>query len=191
MTHEIKQPTSVAKIFIIVLLTGFAVMLISSGVYRTQNPSLTKIRRASAPAQSMERPAGDMSTIANLMGEFQKNPNDVRTIRKIAQQFMKMKEFTKARDILTKGIAVAPKNGALYCQLGLANFQLKKYEDAVGAFTTAISLQDDPSAQYNLGILYKYYLDKPKEAEVQFAAIVNSTTAPANLKKTAQKERNG
>lgn len=191
MINEIKQPTLVAKIFIVALIAGFAVMLISSGAYRTNHPSLTKIKRSSAPQQSVERSAEDTTAIAELMGNLRDNPDDVKTIKKIARRFMNMKEYKEARSILKKGVAIDPKNGPLYCQLGISNFQLKNYEEAVSAFETAISLQDDPSAQYNLGILFKYYLDRPEEAKAQFTEVVNSTTAPAGLKNSAQKELEG
>ncbi|WP_290925244.1 hypothetical protein [Halodesulfovibrio sp.] len=183
-----KQPSSAAKIFIAAILVGFAAMLITSSVYRTKHPSLTKFvqTRSAAPAETT---SDNSAHIAGLMGKLQKDPNNVKLIEEIAQHFMEDNEFSQARKFIQRGIAAQPNNAHLFYMLGMANFKLESFKKAAGAFETSLTIAEDPSARYNLGVLLKYYLDKPAEAKEQFEKIVNSSASNA-LKAAAQKELN-
>ncbi|SIO29705.1 tetratricopeptide repeat protein [Halodesulfovibrio marinisediminis] len=184
----IKQPTSVAKIFIAAILLGFAAMLVTSGIYRTKNPNLTKVvqvrKEESGQAQNT-----NAAHIADLMGKLKKDPNNVKLIEEIAQHFMEDGEFSQARKFIQRGIAAQPNNAHLFYMLGMANFKLQSFKKAASAFETSLTIAEDPSARYNLGVLLKYYLDKPAEANEQFEKIVNSS-ANKELKAAAQKELN-
>lgn len=181
-----KQPTTVAKIFIAAILLGFAAMLVTSGVYRTNHPSLTKFvqPRSTAPGEAKK---DNTAHIADLMGKLKKDANNVKLIEEIAQHFMEDEEYSQARKFIQRGITAQPSNSHLFYMLGMANFKLESYTKAAKAFETSLTIAEDPSARYNLGVLLKYYLDKPAEGNEQFKKIVSSS-ANKDLKAAAQKE---
>lgn len=181
-----KQPTAVAKIFIAAILLGFAVMLITSGVYRTKNPSLTNFVQPRS-ANTGEATSSNSAHIADLMGKLKNDANNVKLIEEIAQHFMEDKEYSQARKFIQRGIVAQPSNAHLFYMLGMANFKLESYTKAAKAFETSLTLAEDPSARYNLGVLLKYYLDKPAEGNQQFLRIVESS-ANKDLKAAARKE---
>lgn len=181
-----KQPNTAAKIVLAAILLGFVAMLVTSGIYRTSNPSLTKF------VQSRNDGSGEAKTdnsahIADLMGKLKTDPNNVKLIEEIAQHFMEDGEYSQARKFIQRGITAKPGNAHLFYMLGMANFKLESYTKAAKAFETSLSLEDDPSARYNLGVLLKYYLDKPAEGKIQFQKILESG-AGSDLKAAAQKE---
>ncbi|MEZ0575351.1 tetratricopeptide repeat protein [Halodesulfovibrio aestuarii] len=183
-----RQPTTVAKIFIAAILLGFAVMLVTSSFYRTKHPSLTKVVQ---PRNTVSAEAKNDSSahIAELMGKLKEDANNVKLLEEIAQHFMDDGEYSQARMFIQRGITAQPNNAHLFYMLGMANFKLQSYSKAAKAFETSIAIADDPSARYNLGVLLKYYLDKPAEGNEQFKKIVSSS-ANKNLKAAAQKELN-
>ena len=187
MTKGMKQPTTVAKIFIAAILVGFTVMLITSGVYRTGHPSLTKFVQTKSDG-SGEAKTDNSAHIADLMGKLKDDPNNVPLIEEIAQHFMEDGEFSQARKFIQRAIAAEPSNAHLFYMLGLANFRLQSFNKAAKAFETSLSLTEDPSARYNLGILLKHYLDKPAESAEQFKRILEDPSASNQLKEAAQKE---
>lgn len=181
-----KQPNPAAKIFIAAILLGFAAMLVTSGVYRTNNPSLTKFVQSRNATSEQSKP-DNSAHIADLMGKLQSDANNVKLIEEIAQHFMEDGEYSQARKFIQRGIATQPSNAHLFYMLGMANFKLESYTKAAKAFETSLSIADNPSARFNLGVLLKYYLDKPAEGKKQFQQIIEST-ADAHLKAAAQKE---
>lgn len=181
-----KQPTAVAKVFIAAILLGFVVMLVTSGVYRTMNPGLTNYVQPRT-ANSGEAKSNNSAHIADLMGKLKSDANNVKLIEEIAQHFMEDKEYSQARKFIQRGIVAQPSNAHLFYMLGMANFKLESYTKAAKAFETSLTLAEDASARYNLGVLLKYYLDKPAEGNQQFLKIVKSS-ANKNLKAAAQKE---
>ncbi|MCG8532835.1 MAG: hypothetical protein MI749_19560 [Desulfovibrionales bacterium] len=191
MIKGIKPPTTVAKVFIVAILSGFAVMLVTSAVYRSNNPSLTKFVQAtiSAPAAE-ELQANKAAHIAELMGKLRADPTNAAVLSEIAQFFMESGEYSQARKFIQRSIVADPDNARQFYLLGMVNFKLKSYRKAAEAFRTSLALQDDPAARYNLGILLKYYLEKPEEAAAQFTMIINSKTAGKSVKAAAQKELN-
>ncbi|MFA9395183.1 MAG: tetratricopeptide repeat protein [Halodesulfovibrio sp.] len=181
-----KQPTSVAKIFIAAILLGFAIMLVTSGVYRTKHPNLTKFVQVRND-KAAEATPDNSAHIADLMGKLKSDANNVKLIEEIAQHFMEDKEYSQARKFIQRGIVAQPNNAHLFYMLGMANFKLESYTKAAKAFETSLTLAEDPSARYNLGVLLKYYLDKPVEGIEQFQKIIESS-ANKDLKAAAQKE---
>ncbi|OBQ54023.1 tetratricopeptide repeat protein [Halodesulfovibrio spirochaetisodalis] len=181
-----KQPNTAAKIVLAAILLGFVAMLVTSGIYRTSNPSLTKFVQ-SRNAGSGEAKTDNSAHIADLMGKLKTDPNNVKLIEEIAQHFMEDGEYSQARKFIQRGITAKPGNAHLFYMLGMANFKLESYTKAAKAFETSLSLEDDPSARYNLGVLLKYYLDKPAEGKIQFQKILESG-AGSDLKAAAQKE---
>ena len=182
-----KHPNTAAKIFIAALLVGFAAMLITSGVYRTSHPSLTKFVQTRADG-SGEAKTDNSAHIADLMGKLKTDPNNVKLLEEIAQHFMEDEEWSQARKFIQRGIVASPGNAHLFYMLGMTNFRLESYTKAAKAFETSLSLVEDPSARYNLGVLLKYYLEKPEEAKEQFKRIISSPAASQQLKDAAQKE---
>jgi tetratricopeptide (TPR) repeat protein len=181
-----KQPNATAKIFIAAILLGFAAMLVTSGVYRTNHPSLTNFVQSRNATSGQSKP-DNSAHIADLMGKLKKDANNVKLIEEIARHFMEDGEYSQARKFIQRGIAAQPSNAHLFYMLGMANFKLESYTNAAKAFETSLSIADDPSARYNLGILLTYYLDKPAEGKIQFQKIVESA-AENHLKIAAQKE---
>ena len=152
--------------------------------------------RDEAPAPGANAPAGIPGTLAPedaaRMGEFmarlQSNPHDVDLLLEIAQVFIRAKEWPQAESFLRRASIAAPTDARPPHFLGVAQASQQQYTEAAGSFEQALTLDANPSTQFNLAVLYRYYLDKPDKAKALLEAASKSANAPDALKAKAAQE---
>lgn len=170
---------------------GLLAIFASSFAYRLSNPSLQKVRRQ-APAQGQMPGAmqgGDMSAIGELMRQMQENPDDADLLIKLGEQFMKMEAWDRAEMFLSRAVAADPANTHAMHVLGASLFQQEKFGEAEEIYLAITELEpQNPHPRFNLGMLYKHYLNRPDDAQSQFRFVAESDEAPDNLKAAALKE---
>jgi tetratricopeptide (TPR) repeat protein len=174
------------------MAVGVLAMFATSFVYRMENPSLT---------ERVERPAGmggmgkngqmtgPMKEIMELMQGLQEKPEDVALLLRAAEQFMMMNAWERAAVFLDKAASLEPDNPQVLNDQGIALYNMKKPEDALGKFERLLEKNpDDYRARYNLGLLYKYALKNPDKARECFQAVADSPTADEKAKQGAREE---
>lgn len=196
MTTRSKAPAGAGiigrKTVLGLMAVGVLAMFATSFVYRMENPSLT---------ERVERPAGmggmgkngqmtgPMKEIMELMQGLQEKPEDVGLLLRAAEQFMMMNAWDRAAVFLDKAASLEPDNPQVLNDQGIALYNMKKPEDALGKFERLLEKNpDDYRARYNLGLLYKYALKNPDKARECFQAVADSPTADEKAKQGAREE---
>lgn len=160
------------KIVVFLLAVGLMVIFVSSVFYRLQNPSRTVVRQeAPAGGKSMKALAkmGNMGQIRDLMQALQKNPEDLPTLMSLASVFMEMGAWDRAALFLQDALNVEPTNKDALNFYGICLYQKKDYAKSAEVFSQLLELDpDNPMAHYNLGVMQKYFLDKPDEGMENF-----------------------
>lgn len=86
-------------------------------------------------------------------------------------------------------IAKEPKNVSALMGLGMCYYQAEQFDKAAGAFDMILEFDPgDSMAQFNTGIIKKYYLHKHEEADDHFKKIIANPNTPADMKKRAEEE---
>jgi len=172
------------KTVLVLMVLGMAVIFVASFVYRAEKPSLTI---QNAPRGGM---AGDpMSGIMELMARMRENPNDVRVLVTLAEQFMRIQSWDKALALLNRALVVEPSNIGIIQRLGMCLINMGKYAEAAGHYEMILGLEEkNAQAHYNLGILYKRFLKDKDKAKEHFQAVLDLEDVPPNLREMAQAE---
>ena len=192
----------------VLLLAGFClmVMLISSIVYRIENPSRKVFIEAQQQADHGETPGGPgvpggmsgmgdpqaMNRVSQMMAQLQESPNDVAVMVEIGRSFLGMQAFDRAESFARRILSVEPENPHGLELLGLATFRLDKPQEAKDAFTELVRV--DPAnggAHFNLGVLYRYHLKDEQAALEHFQAAKENATDNPRLLELVEKELAG
>ena len=190
-----KSPRSI----LLLLAAGLALMLVSTLSYLSSNPSLVAHTGAgsaapqSAPAgQQMPTSAGmDDATqqrIMALMQKLQQNPTDLEALTGLAEHFMHTQDWQKAETFALRAVVAAPNETQPLYMLGIIQHNQDRHAEAAASLEKVVSVRDDPSVRYSLGILYAYYLNQPDKGLEQLQKALDNPAAPDDLKKAVAKE---
>jgi len=189
----------------ILFLLGIFVI---SFVYRLDHPSL--VQRVGMPDSAHGDAAGEGQTpagmpgqmpgqgqmdpavsarLAELMKKMGENPDDPATLLEIAHSFMQAGVYDKAEMFLNRAAVADPSNPEVLGLLGLALFHQEKFPQAAGYYEQVVALEPhNGEALYNLGILYKHYLEQPDKAQKNFEAILALPGLDKELEAMAKQE---
>ncbi|MGE4296455.1 MAG: tetratricopeptide repeat protein [Desulfovibrionaceae bacterium] len=139
--------------------------------------------------QRMQSDPKVLAAMQQLMQQLKENPNDAKALIGVAEQFTNMGAPERAESFLNRALVAEPSNTAALYMLGVTKFEAKDYLSARDRFSDVLAL--DPhhlEASFNLGIVNKYYLNKPDEAKALFATVRDAKDAPKDLHDMAVKE---
>ncbi len=147
-------------------------------------------------AQGMPQGMGKLSPedgarMGEFMARLQANPHDANLLLEIAQVFMRAQEWPQADNFLRRAAVAAPTDARPLHFLGVSQAARQQYAEAAASFEQALALDPNPSTQYNLAILYRYYLNQPAKAKALLEAAAASPAAPESLKAKAKQELDG
>lgn len=178
----------------VLAFVGFtlAMIFVGSFVYRMQRPSL-EVRQQAGPSgmpQGMgEGLNGPMKEIMALMQKLQENPNDPALQLTMAERFMAMGAFDRARTFLDKVVQARPDDAEAQNAMGVTLYNLKDVDGARAAFEGILARHpDDFRARFNMGLLYKYALKEADKAAEAFQAVIAAPDVDPETRATAQKE---
>jgi len=182
---EVNRADWAEKLILMIMAGALVSMLISSFVFKWQHPSFFVINKNQQKNQATE----PMAIIGSLMQKLKKNPQDVETIRKLAQVFMAMESWDRAIHFWQKLLDLKNKDPRARQNLAMSYFHLQQYEAAARELEIVLQLETGNFyAHYNLGVLYGHYLNSPQKAKKHFQFIVQSDQAPDNLRGQAKKQ---
>lgn len=188
-----------AKLAIGLVALGLVAMLAEALVYRLEHPSITVVTSAQpgAHGQAGEAPPGmppGMGGMANpeiskLMAAMAENPDDPGPLRELAEQFMVMGQWDKAKLFADRALAAAPSDTQALYFSAVARANLGEYEPAAQRLEMLIGLEPDNAlAHLNLGILQKRFLDRADEADGHLRKALESPASTEAMKARAQSE---
>jgi tetratricopeptide (TPR) repeat protein len=170
-TVMITQHDQGRRFVVAVMGLGLAFLFIASILYVVQNPSLTMQAR-------QDQHAAAMSKIAELMAGLDKEPNHLPTLMTLGDQFMRIGSWEQAVVFWKRALAVDPAQDQALNGLGVAYYNLDKFSESAEQFERMIALlPDNYRAHFNLGMLYKHYLDQPQRARTHFERVLELNPA--------------
>ena len=185
---------AISPYILLLILLGFLAMFAASFYHFMHAPADSTARPAvvtttvdSGPEQP-ELSEQQMDELAVLMGKLQSSPHDVDILMEIGGIFLAAKDWERAEAFLNRAVMSRPADTGPRYLLGIVLHQQGKIQEAAAAFEALLVLEEDPAAQYNLAVIYKYHLDKADEAQALFEQIVASPDADADTVERARKE---
>ena len=193
------------------LLLGIGVMFAASVVWRLDSkplvhdhaPAATAQAPAQMPAQTapgtpdkakMEQAAQSPQAMAimGLMQKMKENPNDVETLLALAQTFAEQGDMEGAKDMIQRATVAAPSDHRPPYLMGVVLGGQGKWQEAAEQLERSVSLKDDASARYSLGVIWRYHLKDEAKARSHFekAAVLShdpslTSMIKAEIDKTA------
>lgn len=175
------------RLVVAIVALGLAAMLVSSLAYRMGNHPLTRhIASPSAPsAEAMrdsvpqEAPDPQNAAIMELMQKMQQNPHDVDTMLEIATLFASQGNAESAKSMLERAALNAPSDPRPPYLLGVQLAQAGQWDEAARSMERSLSLKDDASTRYSLGVIFRYHLQQEEKARKQFEKAAAICTNPS------------
>lgn len=170
------------------------VLLFGTFIYqRVANPSLEYSLDAPASAANPDHDhppltPEDTKALGSLMEELRAKPTDPALTLRIADIFVRNKDWMNAAAFLEKAAELAPNEHRPWHLLGFARSQQGQYDEAAKAFEKAVSIGSEPQSMFSLGVMYRYHLNRQQKALEQFIAVKNSPKSDASLREMAEKE---
>ncbi|MHC1710876.1 MAG: tetratricopeptide repeat protein [Solidesulfovibrio sp.] len=192
-TENTPGPNASGRMVLAFVAFALVVIFVGSFVYRLERPSL-EVHKKPGPAgmpQGMDQQAmnGPMKEVMALMQKLQENPDDPALQLAMAERFMAMGAFDRAKVFLDKVAKVRPEDPDVQNALAVTLYNLKDLDGAKAAFDAMLARDpEDFRARFNLGLLYKYALNQPEKAVEALKAVIASPKTDPETRRTAQKE---
>ncbi len=119
----------------------------------------------SRTARTQAKAKGPMAAVPELMAKLQQNPKDEETLLKLADAFMRGKDWQRAEHFYGEALKIDPQNvGALFHR-AIVNLEQRRFPEAIGDFQAVLALKPDVAeAHYYIGMVNKYELKDPQAA---------------------------
>lgn len=185
--------SSTQKVLVGVLGVSLLVMFVSSFYYRMSHPGNRvefRQQEASGMGGGMSASTGEsMKNISKLMDKLDKNPKDTEVLLNLADSFMMIRSYDRAKKFFERVIVQKPHDVHALMGLGMCYYQSEDFPKAIKSFEGLLKINpEDPMAHYNIGIIQKYYTHEHEKAEAHFKAVINSPDSEKDLKDQAREE---
>lgn len=165
------------RLVIAIVALGLAAMFASSLAYRMGDHPLTRhIASSSAPSSEamrdsvppQEAPDPQNAAIMALMQKMQQDPHNVDTMLEISSLFAAQGNTESAKSMLERAALTAPSDPRPPYLLGVQLAQAGQWDEAARSLERSLSLKDDASTRYSLGVIFRYHLQQEEKAREQF-----------------------
>ncbi len=193
-TEHAPGPNASGRMVLAFLAFALMVVFVASFVYRLERPSL-EVRQQAGKGGGMPEGMGQamngpMKEVMELMQKLQEDPDDPGLQMAMAERFMAMGAYDRAKVFLDKVAKVRPDDPDVQNALGVVRYNLNDLEGAKAAFEGLLARDaEDYRARFNLGLLYKYALGQPEKAVEAFDKVIASPKTDPETRETARKER--
>lgn len=193
MTTTEHGPNASGRMVLAFMAFCLVIIFAASFLYRLERPTLEVQQKKGGQGgmpQGMDAAMnGPMREVMELMQKLQENPDDPGLQMAMAERFMAMGSFDRAKTFLDKVAKVRPDDPDVLNALGVVRYNMQDLDGAKAAFEAILAKDaEDFRARFNLGLLYKYaYKDEAKAKEALSAVIASPKTDP-ETRKTAQEE---
>jgi len=146
----IKHPLVIGAV--VGLVAVGAILLARSTIFgNDDNESAAK---TDAAAQDAPLPL-DTKRIAQLQATAEKDPTNTEVLFEIGESYFQAQQWQPAIDWFTKLVAIDTKNVHARTDIGTANFNLNRPDEAKASWLAALELApNDVQLHYNMGFLY-------------------------------------
>ena len=187
-----KFPATARNRVVVFLLGCLVAIVFTAVVFRVEHPSIVQHEeQREMPGGGMEK-MGGMGNISAMMKQLQDHPDDVEAMRALGMAFMDMQAWDKAASFWDMILNKAPSDVMALNQKGICLFERKLYAEAAEQFERMLEVEpSNYHAHFNLGILYKHYLEQLDKATVHFQTVIDAKPEDQELVESAQRELGG
>jgi tetratricopeptide (TPR) repeat protein len=196
------------KAVLLTILGAVMVMFITSFVYRMNHPNLFVQVQQQHPADDgqdhgadtgMTPPpgmgqgmGGNMEQVKEFMARVEENPNDIEALVGLGNSFLMMRAWDRAIEPLEKANQLRPDNTDVLKAIGIAYFNKENFVKAAKFYDDILVVDpNDTLAIFNLGVINKYYFEKPDQAKIYFEKVLELEKDDAEMRKLAKQELEG
>ena len=180
MTDAVRPNTS-ARILIVFLALALATMLCLALAERFLHPDLTVQReRQLAPMPSVEEKKS--MEIGALMRQVAAEPQNIDVLVKLVEQLTAAQSWDAAATFAQRAVAMDAMNPKPLYLLGIILHNQGRHKEAAEALEHVLSLKDEASVRYSLGVLYLYYLHDRARGLEHLQAGIEDTQAGRDIK---------
>ncbi|WP_432737023.1 tetratricopeptide repeat protein [Maridesulfovibrio sp. FT414] len=130
-----------------------------------------------------------MKRVRELMEKMGKEPENMEIQLELANSFMMIRAYDRAKTFFEKVISKEPKNVPALMGLGMCFYQAEQFKEAADSFDRILAIDpDDSMARFNTGIIKKYYLHEHEAADAEFKKIIDNPNSPEDMRKRAKEE---
>ena len=205
------------KSVILAVMVTVAAMFVTSFVYRMNHPNLfVQVQQGAAPAPQDHDHDGDgvqdhgpdgsetgmtpppgmgqamgggMAQVKEYLAAVEANPNDTKALVNLGNAFLMMRAWDRALEPLTKANELDPGDVGLLKAIGIAHFNKEDFVGATAAYDEILEIDpNDTLALFNLGVINKYYFEKPDDARTYFEKVLAVEKEDAEIIKMAKQE---
>lgn len=198
-TTDTKGPAWGRKLVFGAVALCLAAMLVASMAYRFDNPSIQKPMRQQQVAQAPEGMGGmagsgmDMDAVREMLAALEQrieaDPADVEALMQAANIYIMRQDKGRAMDYLERAQQAAGGDPEALMQLSKLFFDLGEFERARQSVAAILEAQpENMFARFNMGVILKYRLNKPEEAEGYFRQVAEGDHEFEELRVEAKKE---
>ncbi len=183
MTDSSKR-NGASRALIILLGLSLVVMLAVSLKERFESPGLTEQRqpRAASAQDSIAQQIGV------LMRKVAENPNDGTAIVHLVEHLIGAQNWEAAETFAQRAVTLDTGNSKPLYLLGVIMHNQGRNKEAAEALEQALTIKDEASVRYSLGVLYTHYLENPAKGVEHLSAGLHDANAPEELKKAMMLE---
>lgn len=184
------------KLVVGLLGVALLVIFVSSLVYRMNHPgNKVEFQQQSKSSTNMgmnqEAMGESMKEIRKLMDQMRANPEDMKVQLDLANSFMMIRAYDRAQTFFETVIAKEPENTNALMGLGMCYYQAEHFDKAAKEFEKILKIDpDDSMANFNAGIIKKYYLHAHEDADEHFRKIIANPKSTPDMKAHAEDELN-
>ncbi len=149
--------------------------MLNSGAQEQPRPQATRdagegsLAEGAAPQAGMGFGGKEADKLTEMMAMLQQNPNNPEVLREIGRFFMDAEEWQRAQAFLEKALLAKPSDTRPMYLLGICQFRQGDAIAAAKTFENLIQIAPDPSAMFNLALLYKHHLPGNEAAAKAFS----------------------
>ena len=158
-------------------------ILVGSFVYRLENQVLL-LKVAALLHLLRQGPAG-MNNVGMMMQRLESAPNDLEALLFLGEHFLGIESWQQAAVFLQRAVIAGPSETRPLYLLGISQYHAEQYQEAAASFERLLTMNDDPAARYNLGLLYMHYLNDRAKAKEHLNAVISSPSATEDLRAMA------
>lgn len=141
-----------------------------------------------SPEAGMSLSEEDADELSKLMGRIKENPNDAKALRETGEFFVRARDWKRAEFFLDRAVLSNPSDIGARDSLGISQYQQGAVTNAAKTYEELLAIREDPRALYNLAIIYKYRMNRPRDARALLQKALDSPDLDAEIRVRVQRE---
>ncbi len=176
------------KIILALLTLGLLVMLGISLQQRISGEPLVVQGNPSSSSEAADPMAALMTEIGTHMEELKQKPDDFDMLVHTSDLLIQTQQWDAAESFLQRAIKIDATKSEPHYMLGIVLHNKEKHAEAAASLEKVVTMNNDASARYSLGVLYAYYLDNKERALEHLKTALQDKNLPDSLRLAIEDE---